>query len=186
MIALPRGVITRRYARVLGQPRALVATTVFGNRPLAIVVAHLHSRWDPAGRARQMATVIEGIAADGPTIIGGDFNSTTIRLDRAPTFAMVPALMALQPRRFRYPERFEPLFEHLRRAGFAIEGANVAGKPTFTFHRAIPPLLRPKLDWIALRELQAEPRSARVVTARSSFFGPRVSDHDFVMCEVRL
>ncbi len=94
--------------------------------------------------------------------------------------------MALQPRRLRYPERFEPLFEHLRRAGFAIEGANVAGKPTFTFHRAIPPLLRPKLDWIALRELQPVPRSARVITARSSFFAPRVSDHDFVMCEVRL
>lgn len=186
MIALPRGVITRRYARLLGQPRALVATTVLGNRALTIVVAHLHSRWDPAGRARQMATVIEGIAADGPTILGGDFNTTTTRLDRAWSLAMVVARMAVQPQRLRYPERFEPLFEHLRKAGFAIEGANVAGLPTFTFHRAIPPLLRPKLDWLALRKLQPVPHSARVVTARSSFFGPRVSDHDFVMCEVRL
>jgi len=186
MIALPRGVITRRYARLLGQPRALVATAVFGSCPITIVVAHLHSRWDPAGRARQMATVIEGIAPDGPTILGGDFNTTTTRLDRVSAFAMVAVRMALRPRRFRYPERFEPLFEHLRQADFEIEGANVAGKPTFTFHPAIPPPLRPKLDWIALRELQAVPRSARVIAARSSFFGPRVSDHDFVMCDVRL
>lgn len=186
MIALPTTVMSRRYARLLGQPRALVATAVFGGREITIVVAHLHSRWDPAGRARQMATVIEGIAPAGPTILGGDFNTTTTRLDRTSALAMVAVRMALRPRRFRYPERFEPLFEQLRQSGFEIERANVAGKPTFTFHRAIPPALRPKLDWIALRELQAEPRSARVIAARASFFGPRVSDHDFVMCEVRL
>lgn len=185
MIALPTTAMSRRYARLLGQPRALVATTVFGNRPITIGVAHLHSRWDPAGRARQMAAAIEGIAPDGPTILGGDFNTTTTRLDRASAFAKLAARMILQSRRLRYPQRFEPLFEHLRAAGFATEGANVAGKPTFTFHRAIPPLLRPKLDWIALRELQAVPHSARVITARAGFFAPRVSDHDFVMCEVR-
>lgn len=186
MIALPRGFITRRFARLLGQPRALVATAMFQNCPITIVVAHLHSRWDPAGRARQMATVIEGLAPDGPTILGGDLNTTTTRLDRASAFATAAVRMALQPRRFRYPERFEPLFEHLRHARFEIEGANVAGKPTFTFHRAVPPLLRPKLDWIALRGLKAVPDSARVIAARASFLGPRVSDHDFVMCEIRM
>ena len=186
MIALPRGLITRRYARLLGQPRALVATAVFGSRPITIVVAHLHSRWDPAGRANQMATIIESIPPDGPTILGGDFNTTTTRLDSTLAFAMVAVRMALRPLRFRHPERFEPLFEHLRQSGFEIEGANVVGKPTFTFHRAIPPALRPKLDWIALRELQAVPHSARVIPARSSFFAPRVSDHDFVMCDVQL
>ena len=64
------------------------------------------------------------------------------------------------------------------------------GKPALMIEgmrdRAIPPALRPKLDWIALRELQAVPHSARVIPARSSFFAPRVSDHDFVMCDVQL
>jgi hypothetical protein len=94
--------------------------------------------------------------------------------------------MATSPWRFRYPEAYEPLFADLSRAGFEVRAANVPGKPTFTFHRAIPPMLRPKLDWIALRELPPIAGSARVVTARKSFFSARVSDHDFVMCEVQL
>ena len=185
MIALPTSRLSRRNARRIGQPRALVATAAFGGRPITIAVAHLHSRWHPAGRARQMATLIEGIAPAAATILGGDFNTTTTRLDTSSSIAMVAARMALRPWRFRYPERYEPLFDHLTQAGFEIEGANVVGKPTFTFSRAIPPPLRPKLDWIALRGLAPVPGSARVIAARTSFFGPRVSDHDFVMCEVR-
>jgi hypothetical protein len=119
-------------------------------------------------------------------ILGGDFNTTTVGLDTPFDFAMTAARMAARPWRFRYPEPYEPLFAELSRAGFEVRGANVPGKPTFTFHRAIPPPLRPKLDWIALRGLVPMPDSARVVAARLSFFGRRVSDHDFVMCEVQL
>ncbi len=189
MIALPTARMSRRNARLIGQPRALIATAAFGGRQLTIAVAHLHSRWNPAGRARQMAALLEQIAPAGAAdtaILGGDFNTTTTGLDTPYAIAMVAARMARRPWRFRYPERYEPLFEHLAQAGFEIRGANVPGKPTFTFNRAIPPALRPKLDWIALRGLEPMPGSARVAAARESFFGPRVSDHDFVMCEVRL
>ena len=185
-IALPTYRLSRRNIHLVGQPRALIATAAFGGRDITIAVAHLHSRWHPAGRARQMAALLEGMPPDGETILGGDFNTTTTRLDTPRAIAMVPARMALRPRRFRYPERYEPLFGHLARAGFEIGSANVPGRPTFTFSRAIPPALRPKLDWIALRGLQPMPGSARVVAARPSIFGQRVSDHDFVMCEVRL
>jgi endonuclease/exonuclease/phosphatase family metal-dependent hydrolase len=185
-IALPAAEISRRNLRLIGQPRALIATAAFGGRPLTIAVAHLHSRWTPAGRARQMVPVLEHLADAGATILGGDFNTTTTGLPGARDFAMVAARIARRPRRFRYPERYEPLFADLARAGFEVRGANVPGRPTFTFHRAIPPLLRPKLDWIALRGLDPMPRSARVVAARETFFSTRVSDHDFVMCEVRL
>lgn len=185
-IALPSYRLSRRNVHLLGQPRALIASAAFGGRGITIAVAHLNSRWHPAGRARQMATLLEAMPPGGETILGGDFNTTTTSLDTLRAMAMVAPRMALRPRRFRYPERYEPLFGHLARAGFEIEGANVPGRPTFTFIRAIPPAMRPKLDWIALRGLQPMPGSARVVAARPSFFGRRVSDHDFVMCEVRL
>ena len=194
-IALPTTDMSRRHARLIGQPGALVATAAFGGRQLTVAVAHLHSRWNPAGRALQMAALLERLASEGvagsagntdATILGGDFNTTTTALDTPRAIAMVAARMARRPWRFRYPERYEPLFEQLARAGFDLRGANAPGKGTFTFNRAIPPPLRPKLDWIALRGLKPSPGSARVVAARASFFGPRVSDHDFVMCEVRL
>jgi endonuclease/exonuclease/phosphatase family metal-dependent hydrolase len=185
LIALPDAP-RRRRTWLIGQPRALVATADLGGRAITLAVAHLHSRWHPAGRARQMATVIEGLPPAAATILGGDFNTTTTRLDTSSSIAMVAAQMALHPWRFRYPEHYEPLFELLGDAGFNIDGANVAGKPTFTFSRMVPPPLRPKLDWIALRGLAPVPGSARVIAASGSVLGKRLSDHDFVMCEVRL
>jgi endonuclease/exonuclease/phosphatase family metal-dependent hydrolase len=173
----------RRNSWLIGQPQGLVAKTVFEGRLVTIVAAHLHSRWHPEGRARQMATLLEGIATCGPTILGGDFNTTTTELTTSVSVAMAALRMGMQPWRFRYPERYEPLFNELAKAGFEIKGANAMGKPTFTFSRVIPPILRPKLDWIALRELATVAGSARVITARESFFSARVSDHDFVMCE---
>jgi len=198
MIALPTVSMSRRYARLIGQPRALIASAVFRDRPITIAVAHLHSRWNPAGRARQMGTVLDALGAGqvagsgdestarSAVILGGDFNTTTTSIHPTWGLLLVAARMATNPWRFRYPEAYEPLFADLSRAGFEVRAANVPGKPTFTFHRAIPPMLRPKLDWIALRELPPIAGSARVITARESFFSARVSDHDFVMCEVQL
>jgi hypothetical protein len=178
----------RNLARV-GQPRALLATATFAERPITVAVAHLDSRWDPDGRKRQLAPLIghlEQAHPASPMILAGDFNTTTTELETPSAFAMIAGQIALRPWRFRYPEQYEPLFEDLARAGFKIEGANAPGKPTFTYSRAIPPWLRPKLDWIALRGLEPVAGSARVIPARTSFFGRRVSDHDFVMCEVQL
>ncbi len=177
MIALPSARMSRRYARLIGQPRALIATVEFSGRRITIAVAHLHSRWNPAGRARQMATAARTAAhwrrqrADDPR---RRFQHHDHSASIAPwAFAIVAVRMAMRPWRFRYPERYEPLFEDLARAGFEVRDANVPGKATFTFARAIPPALRPKLDWIALRGLEPIPGSARVVVARESFFGPR-------------
>jgi hypothetical protein len=180
---------SRRNLGRVGQPRALVATATFAGRPITIAVAHLDSRWDPDGRRRQMRPLIEHLALaemTDPVILAGDFNTTTTELETPFSFAMIAAQIALHPRRFRYPERYEPLFDDLARAGFRTEGANAPGQPTFTFSRAIPRWLRPKLDWIALRGLEPVPGSARVIPARTSCFGQRVSDHDFVMCEIQL
>jgi hypothetical protein len=92
--------------------------------------------------------------------------------------------VALRPSRFQWPQPYEPLFARLRAAGLKIDEVNVMGKPTFTFSRVIPPRYRPKLDWLAVRELKAVPGSAAVLPPRRSMFSARLSDHDFVTVEL--
>ena len=75
---------------------------------------------------------------------------------------------------------------HVARHGLRIEGANAVKKRTFTPSGMLPYFLRPNLDWIALRELEPMQNSARVVRARPRLLARRISDHDFVMCEVRI
>jgi hypothetical protein len=164
----------------------MLATTVFNGRRITFGVAHLTARWNPAGRERQMADFIAAVPADGPALVGGDFNTTTIDLGGPNALLRAFSEIVANPRRFRSPELYEPLLRQLTEARFKISEYNVRGKPTFTWTRVIPPFLRPKLDWLAARQLSPVPRSALVVPARLSFFGRRFSDHDFVMCEMRL
>jgi hypothetical protein len=95
-------------------------------------------------------------------------------------------LSGLTPGRFRRPEAYEPLFARLAEAKFRLEGANATGHSTFAWSGAVPRWMRPKLDWIALRELEPVPGSAAVVAAKTGRLGRRISDHDFVTCQVRL
>jgi endonuclease/exonuclease/phosphatase (EEP) superfamily protein YafD len=182
-IVLPSYKPNWRRVPLRGAPRGIAATASFGGRKLTIGVAHLNSRCSPELRARQMAVYLDGVAGGGPAIIGGDWNTTTVALPTRRSLAGVAARMALQPLRFRYPQAYEPLFAEIARRGFAIEGANRAGAPTFTFSRALPRLIRPKLDWIAARGVAPVERSAAVIPARPAWRFGRVSDHDFVICD---
>jgi endonuclease/exonuclease/phosphatase family metal-dependent hydrolase len=192
-IALPKlSMGYRRLHRSLGRrrryggPAALVATIDVHGKPLEVCVAHLDSRADPMGRDSQIAAVMEGIAPKGRMIFGGDFNTTTVELATREDFQMVFREMIVHPKRFRNPRPYEPLFGRLSEAGFEVRGANAEGRPSFTFARMIPPWMRPRLDWIALRELQPVPGSAEVIPARPSFFSARVSDHDFIAVDVAI
>ena len=169
-----------------GGPAALVATIKGRGKPLEVCVAHLDSRADPMGRDSQIAAALEGIAPNGRTIFGGDFNTTTVELRNRESFQKVFREMIVNPKRFRNPRPYEPLFGRLSEAGFEVRGANAEGRPSFTFTRMIPPWMRPRLDWIALRELQPIPGSAAVIPARPGFFSERVSDHDFIAVDVAL
>jgi endonuclease/exonuclease/phosphatase family metal-dependent hydrolase len=182
-ITLPSFRLHWTRVKLIGEPRAITATATFHSRPLTLAVAHLNSRADPAARARQMAAMLEGLPRAGRAVIGGDWNTTTMGLGEPRAMALLAARMIARPWRFRYPQRYEPLFELIAGAGFGIDGANVPGKPTFTFTRAVASMLRPKLDWIAYRGVKPIPRSARVVAPRTSILSRRHSDHDFVMCE---
>lgn len=179
----PHKIIPRR---IIGVHQGLLATINAGGRRVTIGVVHLERLWDPEGRARQMEDFLSAIGREAPTIIGGDLNTTTMDMDRRWGLLRASAAIVARPWRFREPQPHEPLFERIREHGFSIEGANVPAVPTFTFSRLVPPLWRPKLDWIAARGIQPVDGSATVVPARTSILGRRVSDHDFVMCEFRL
>ena len=170
----------------VGIPSGLVVNARFERCDLTIGVVHLASRSDPGWRAEQMATYLAGFPTHGPAILGGDFNTTTTELMSGRAFLDTMARMLINPWRFRAPQRREPLFAQLAAAGLRIEGVNVMGKPTFTFSRIVPPIFRPKLDWLAIRGLKPVAGSARVIPARPSFFSGRVSDHDFVTVELSL
>jgi endonuclease/exonuclease/phosphatase family metal-dependent hydrolase len=186
-IPRPRGRlarIRRRGADLLGTHGGLVAHARFAGHRLAIGVLHLHSRCSPTERERQMAAYLEDFPRECPAVFGGDLNTTTMELSTGSQFLETAARMLLTPERFHAPEVHEPLFRQIEAHGFTTHEANVPRKSTFTFHRAIPPQLRPKLDWIVMRGVRPVAHSARVVPARYSFFGPRVSDHDFVMVDI--
>jgi len=186
VLPLAKTLTRRRIRRLLGAPAGLAAKVLVNRRPLALGIAHLDSRWNPSGREVQIRQYLDGFPADGAAILGGDLNTTTVDLSSPASFIKVMALSLLQARRFRTPQRWEPLFERLRDAGFDTTGANVCGASTFTPSRLVPPMVRPKLDWLALRGLKPVAGSAAVVPARRFWFSPRFSDHDFVMCIVQV
>ena len=183
IITMPSFRLRWRRTAMVGEQRAIAATADFHGHQLTVAVAHLNSRTDPVGRSRQMAALIAGLPRTGPAVIGGDWNTTTVGLSERRDLALLVSKMIVQPRRLRYPQRYEPLFDQIAQAGFAVNGANIPGKPTFTFTRAIAPILRPKLDWIAYRGMTPIANSARVVAPRTSLISQRLSDHDFVMCD---
>jgi endonuclease/exonuclease/phosphatase family metal-dependent hydrolase len=185
VISLPNLFLRAKMRRLVGAPAGLTARISVNGRAIAVGTAHLNSRWDPAGRDAQMRQYLAGFPLGLPAIFGGDLNTTTVGLRGTRAFQAAALKFLRQPKRLRQPQLWEPLFARLAEAGFSIDGANQPGKPTFTFFRAIPPFMRPKLDWIALRELKPVIGSAAVVPARLSFSGPRISDHDFIVCDVR-
>ncbi len=170
----------------VGLPAGLVARARFDGIDLAIGVVHLSSHCDPGSRDQQMAAYLAAFPAGGPAILGGDLNTTTTELTTGRAFLRTCATMMVNPGRFRAPISYEPLFERIAAAGLRIDGVNAIGRPTFTFVRLIPPIFRPKLDWIAVREVEPVDGTAAVIPARRTFFSRRVSDHDFVTAEVRL
>jgi endonuclease/exonuclease/phosphatase family metal-dependent hydrolase len=172
--------------RRFGGPAGLVAHATYSGIRIAIGVAHLASRCNPAGRERQMRAYLADFPRQGPAIFGGDLNTTTTHLGSHHAMVRTAAQMLLNPNRFRQPQRYEPLFERLAEHALEIHGANLMGRSTFTFSRAVPRAFRPKLDWLATRELTAVRKSAAVIPARPSILSSRVSDHDFVMVDIQL
>jgi endonuclease/exonuclease/phosphatase family metal-dependent hydrolase len=184
----PPRVLPRRDRGVtrVGRPTGLITRVKFGPAEISVGVAHLHSRCTPAERARQMADYMESFPTAGRVIFGGDLNTTTTELSDRASMAATVWQMITNPNRFRAPQAYEPLFDHLREHGLEIDGVNVANCPTFTFSGLIPRSMRPKLDWLAVRGFRPVAGTAAVVTPRSPILKRRISDHDFVTVDLEL
>jgi endonuclease/exonuclease/phosphatase (EEP) superfamily protein YafD len=182
----PRRLRSRRHWSRVGTPTGIISRVNFGGRELTVGLAHLHSRCVPAERARQMATYLESFPSAGRAVFGGDLNTTTTELLSWSQMLATARQMIANPSRFRAPQAYEPLFDHLREHRLEIDAVNVANQPTFTFSGLIPRSMRPKLDWLAIREARAVAGTAAVVTPRSPILLRRVSDHDFVTVDLEL
>jgi endonuclease/exonuclease/phosphatase family metal-dependent hydrolase len=174
-----------RYVRI-GTPTGFYASARFGRETITLGVAHLNSRCTPAQREVQMAMYMAAFPSRGRAIFGGDLNTTTTELAGPSSLLGVAAGMLASPRRFRAPECREPLFERIKERGLEIDGVNVKYRSTFTFSGLIPRLMRPKLDWLAVRGMRPVAGTAAVIAPKQSVFSRRASDHDFVTVDLEL
>jgi endonuclease/exonuclease/phosphatase family metal-dependent hydrolase len=127
----------------LGKKRALVCRLA-GRTPLTVAACHLDSNASPAGRARQLASIVaagERLAGTGPLLVGGDLNTTTYDLAGPAALArnLVHKLLvtgfAETIRQYMTPERrYErPVFELLAAHGLAVDGFNDRQNGTLHF-----------------------------------------------------
>ena len=169
----------------VGRRSGIVANISIKGQPISLGVVHLENRVGPESRELQMKEFLSALPPAGPAIIGGDLNTTTMNLRSGWQYLSVLRRFSVDPRRLRRPQPYEPLFDVLDRSGFEYRDANPALAPTYTPAWWVPKFLRPKLDWIAVRELKPIADSARVVSARCAITR-RLSDHDFVVCEIAI
>jgi endonuclease/exonuclease/phosphatase family metal-dependent hydrolase len=116
----------------LGHKRAILAELELeGGGKLSVAACQLDSNASPAGRARQLAALLDALPA-GPALVGGDLNSSTF--DLATPLALARDLLHKllvtgfdrTVENYLTPElRYEtPIFEALARRGFTTEGWN--------------------------------------------------------------
>ena len=127
--------------RRLGRKRALLVDLALQGGPVRVCVCHLDSQASPSQRALQLAALLSRAGDDFPTLIGGDFNTSTCDLsspgaivrDVLRKLFVVGADAAVAA--FMTPEQGgeEPIFELLARERFAVDALNVRNAPTFAF-----------------------------------------------------
>lgn len=159
--------------RRIGGRMALAARVTGAPGPLWVVGTHLESKTDPADRQAQMRNLLralDAIAPGEPCVIGGDFNTKALPREEGERRLLLEA-----------PERYEPLFADLARAGFTWARANLA-RPTQIpgpKSKHEPPF--GKLDWIVVRGLTvANPRIVPALDPQ----GRAISDHEMLAVDV--
>jgi endonuclease/exonuclease/phosphatase family metal-dependent hydrolase len=138
-IPLPNGVdkMAHREKR-LGRQAAVVATVDFPGRPVQAVSLHLDAQSTQNHRCRQMRVVLDQLDPALPTVIGGDWNTSTYDSSHA-LWAILGfwrrVLMGVDHvirNHYLYPDRWfeRDLFRLLEMHGFDYRKANVPGAPT--------------------------------------------------------
>ncbi len=156
-------VAPRGGQRRVGGRAAVAATFHHGGRDFVACAVHLESDADPAGRARQMATLLDALddyAAGLPVLLGGDLNTRLSAGHRAG----------------------EPLFDLARRRGYDWDSPNRAApttrRSTWSAGRGDE-----QLDWFAARDLRV---SDPAVVPAISEDGTPLSDHELILVTLHL
>jgi endonuclease/exonuclease/phosphatase family metal-dependent hydrolase len=122
----------------LGSQAAVAAEVCFPGRAVTAVSIHLDAQSSQRHRVGQMRDVLAGIPAQGPAILGGDWNTSTYNSSRA-LFAIVGycrrVLMGVNHvirNHYLHPERYfeRDLFRLLESHGFDYRSANRIGEHT--------------------------------------------------------
>ena len=127
-----------------GSRAALVCRFDLGGRKMTVVTTHLEVRNSPRCRARQIASLIQGLREGSDTIvvIGGDLNSNTFARGTAwRTLRSLVRLVASKPGDLLAstlsPQAREPLFDVLRQSGFDWGSFNDTTATAVTFLRSL-------------------------------------------------
>ena len=128
-----------------------------------------------------LTLVLVGVFAALFTLVAVDYGPYETPLSPLPLIWGVP----LRPSRLRDPVDFEPLFELAEQHAFDYRRANLHGAGTGVPHWAwIPRWLRPRVDWILTRGIEAVAGTADVYKTPRDWM--RLSEHDGVGVRLRL
>lgn len=125
----------------LGRQTAVVADIEFPNFPVTVASIHLDAQSTQRHRHDQMRDVLDGLATDRPTIVGGDWNTTTYNSSRA-----FHAIMGFWLRVFMgvdnvinnhylHPYNYfeKDLFGLIEASGFDYRQCNILGERTTSY-----------------------------------------------------
>jgi len=156
-IALPNGVdkMAHREKR-LGRQAAVVATVDFPGRPVQAVSLHLDAQSTQRHRFEQMHMVLSQLDPALPTLIGGDWNTSTYNSSRA-LWSILGfwrrVMMGVDytiRNHYLHPENWfeRDLFRLLEKHGFDYRGANVPDAPTVYYDIGDIRIRRNLNEWV--------------------------------------
>jgi endonuclease/exonuclease/phosphatase family metal-dependent hydrolase len=172
-----------RHEPRVGGTIAVGAVVNVADVPVVAASVHLESHCTPAVRcedAAQMLKLLDSIAPGAPTILGGDFNTSTASRPERDARDVWRARLAAEPDRLTRPEGYEPLFELLAANGYDWLACNVAERPTTRHTDRDRP--RYKLDWFFTRGLVAS--EPEIIPAVRPDGGPS-SDHECLVVKIK-
>jgi endonuclease/exonuclease/phosphatase family metal-dependent hydrolase len=140
----------------LGRQVAVAARIEFPNLPLEAVSVHLDAQSKQRHRCSQMRTVLDAIRPTGPTILGGDWNTSTYDSSRAAWAIFgfwLRVLMGVDHvirNHYLHPDNlFErDLFRLLEARGFEYRRSNRAGEPTICYDITDPRATGNLHEWV--------------------------------------
>ena len=125
----------------LGRQTAIVATIEFPSGPVTTVCVHLCAQSTRTHRAAQLKQILDALPSSGPTVIGGDWNTSTYNSSTALRGILgfwrrvLMGVGYVIRNHYLYPEsRFEKqLFESLAAHGFEYQHSNCLGEHTVLY-----------------------------------------------------